>query len=323
MYEDLKERFAEIPPTITFPFGEKVVDARVQPPWEIPGKVMIKAAITGALFDREQNPHQPYTPDEIVREAIECVEAGACSIHIHVRDENGFPSGSREMTLEVVSALRERFGNGVHIDGECLLGASFNEILQPAYEDYYEAAAVNTTATFMGDTLFCIPKPTVIATAEVLKKTGHKPQIAVYNQGDVDNAKRWLIDSGIVEPPLEWAIIPGVPGCAPMWEPLSMCETLVTFVRRIMEADPSGNPFIWVASGGRASIYLTALSILLGLHVRVGKEDTIWRYPHRNEKIEKNADVVRDAVALAGLLGREPMTASEYRKEVGLEERLT
>ncbi|MBU4241172.1 MAG: 3-keto-5-aminohexanoate cleavage protein [Actinobacteria bacterium] len=315
-HDELKSRYEGLPITMALPFGVKVVDGRVQPSWKIPEKVMVKAAITGALFDREQNPTQPYSPEEIAAEAIECVEAGACSIHIHVRDENGFPSADREMTMRVVGALRDRFGRDVHIDGECLLGATFNDMLEPAYEDYYEAAAVNTTATYMGDTLFCIPRPTAVATVEVLQETGHKPQIAVYNQGDVDNAYRWLIEPGVIEHPIEWAIVPGVPGCAPMWDPLSMCETLVTFVRRIREVDPAKEPFVWVASGGRASSYLTTLAILLGLHVRVGKEDTLWRYPHTDEIISRNADVVRDTVAIAKLLGRESMTAGEYRSAV-------
>lgn len=318
-YSELKEKYLYLPVTIAMPFGTKVVDGRVQPPWEIPDRVMIKAAITGALFDRDQNPTQPYTPEEIAEEAIECVEAGACSVHLHVRDESGLPSADRTKTMKVVGALRDRFGRDVHIDGECLLGPTFNDMMAPAYEDYYEAAAVNTTATYMGDTLFCIPRPTAVATVEVLQATGHKPQVAVYNQGDVDNASRWLIEPGIIEEPIEWAIVPGVPGCAPMWDPSSMCETLLTFVRRIGEVDPSPEPFIWVASGGRASSYLTAFSIMLGLHVRVGKEDTLWRYPHRDAVIERNSDCVEDAVAMARLLGRTPMTADEYRARVGME----
>lgn len=317
-YEELKEKYAALPITMALPFGTKVVDGRVQGPWRVPDKVMVKAAVTGALFDRDQNPTIPYSPEEIADEAVECVEAGACSIHIHVRDENGFPSADREMTMKVVDRLRERFGQDVHIDGECLLGASFNEMMEPAYQDYYEAAAVNTTATYMGDTLFCIPRPTAVATVEVLQATGHKPQVAVYNQGDVDNANRWLIEPGVIENPIEWAVVPGVPGAAPMWDPKSMCETLVTFVRRIREVDPSDEPFIWVAAGGRASSYLTTLAILLGLHVRVGKEDTLWRYPHRDELVRSNAEVVSDTVSVARLLGREPMTAVEYRREVGM-----
>jgi 3-keto-5-aminohexanoate cleavage enzyme len=246
------------------------------------------------------------------------VEAGACSIHIHVRDEYGFPSADREMTLKAVRALRDRFGEDVHIDGECLLGETFNDMLEPAYEDFYESAAVNTTATYVGDTLFSIPRPTAVATVKVLQATDHKPQIAVYNTGDVDNAYRWLIEPGIIKQTIEWAIVPGLPGCAPMWDTLSMCETLLGFIRRIREVDSSENPFIWVAAAGRASSYLTALSIALGLHVRVGKEDTLWKYPHRDEMIERNVDVVRDAVMQARQLGREPMKAAEYREIVGL-----
>jgi len=86
--------------------------------------------------------------DEIIRESIESVEAGACSVHVHVRDENGFPSGDRGQTEKVVKALRDRFGGDIHIDGEALFGESFEEMMEPVTEDFYESAAVNCHATF-------------------------------------------------------------------------------------------------------------------------------------------------------------------------------
>lgn len=55
----------EIPRTMIQMYGEKFVDGRVQQKWNVPDKVAVKAAVVGAFFDREQNPNQPYTPEEI------------------------------------------------------------------------------------------------------------------------------------------------------------------------------------------------------------------------------------------------------------------
>ena len=58
--------------------------------------------------------------------------------------------------------------------------------------------------------------------------------------------------------------------------------------------------------------------MMLGCHVRVGKEDTIYRIPHSDDVIVSNKQVVEETVAIARLLGREPMTAAEYRTAFGM-----
>jgi 3-keto-5-aminohexanoate cleavage enzyme len=53
--------------------------------------------------------------------------------------------------------------------------------------------------------------------------------------------------------------------------------------------------------------------------VRVGMEDTVYLYPHRNEKIETSAQAVRKVVAVANELGREIATPAEARAIMGIE----
>jgi 3-keto-5-aminohexanoate cleavage enzyme len=77
-------------------------------------------------------------------------------------------------------------------------------------------------------------------------------------------------------------------------------------------------PSITVAACGRASSYLTTLAMLLGCNVRVGKEDTIFKYPHNDEVTKSNKEIVEQTVTLARALGREPMTGPEYRKSLGM-----
>ena len=312
-YKDLN-----LPLTNVTPFGETLLDLRSIRPWKVPEKIAITVAPVGSIITKDQNPNQPYTVDEIIRESIASVEAGACSVHVHVRDEKGFPSGDRELTMRVVNALRARFGANVHIDGEVGWGNTFEEMMRPITEGWYESAAVNCTTCFFGDTLVYLPPPTCKATAEVIKAYGKGLYLATYNPGDIDNTDRWLIQTGIVKPPFIWGIGAGMPGGSPMWDPLSMVETFLHMMRRIMEVDKSEHPNIIVPAAGRASSYLTTLAILLGCHVRVGMEDTIYRVPHRNDVITSNKQLVEETVTIARFLGREPMTAVEYREMLGI-----
>ena len=72
---------------------------------------------------------------------------------------------------------------------------------------------------------------------------------------------------------------------------------------------------------GRPSFYLGTMAMLLGLHVRVGMEDTYFKWPHKDDIIDRSATVVADTIRLAYILGRRPATADEYRALVNLPKR--
>jgi 3-keto-5-aminohexanoate cleavage enzyme len=320
MHHDIDfSKYKDVPPYMFIPFAkDTIMDMSYHDKWDVPEKVGITVAPVGAFLKRDQNPYQPYTPEEIIKECIESVEAGACGVHVHVRDAEGNPSCDRTMTLQVVNALRERFGDTIYIEGESNTGPDLQTMMQPLVEDYLENAAVNCMADFIGDALFCLPPQTCRATAEVIQACGKKVTLAIYNAGDIDNTYRWIIKPGIVKPPYCWGVCIGMPGAAPMWDPLGMAETLVGIIRRIRDVDPSNRPFITVCQAGRASSYLSALAIMLGCNVRVGKEDAIHVFPHKDDKIVSCKEAVEQHVALARLLGREPMTAAEYRAANGM-----
>ena len=51
-------------------------------------KVIVTAALTGAVTTKQDNPYLPTQPKEIAEAALRCYEAGAAMVHIHVRDDN-------------------------------------------------------------------------------------------------------------------------------------------------------------------------------------------------------------------------------------------
>src|SRR5438876_8179608 len=68
--------------------------------------VMVTAAIVGAEVTRAQQPYLPITPQEIIQAAVECYEAGAAIIHIHVRDAEGNATQDAQLFREVVEGIR-------------------------------------------------------------------------------------------------------------------------------------------------------------------------------------------------------------------------
>ncbi len=146
-------------------------------------------------------------------------------------------------------------------------------------------------------------------------EAGVKPQIAVYSDGDIDNARRFLIDSGLLEPPFFWLVLPALPGCSPMYSPQSMISGLTRYVQTIREID--ANSIISVCAAGRASTYLATLALLMGLNIRVGMEDTVYTWPHKDELLPSNAYHFKLVHGIAQSLGRELMSAEEYLALIG------
>ena len=74
---------------------------------------------------------------------------------------------------------------------------------------------------------------------------------------------------------------------------------------------------VWLTSGiGPHQLPMTTLAIILGGHVRVGREDNV--YYRRGAKAESNAQLVEREVRLIHELNREVATPAEAREMLGL-----
>ena len=304
-------------PEVLDPFTSRFADVDPLPKWDIPQKVMISTTITGAFFSKRANPHQPITTDEIRASAEECIEAGAPNIHIHVRDDGGFNVLDPQRFHDVIAPLRAKYPE-VMFDG-CLVAVTDEEsaAMEPTMKSgLFDALPINTTAICCGDSMFFKAPHVVIEKTRLAQEAGCKPVMSVYDDGDIDNARRFLVESLLVAKPYYWLILPALPGCSPMHNPQQMVDALMRMVRAIRDIDQ--DCFILVCAAGRASTYLATLALLLGLHVRVGMEDTLWHFPHRDDVIKRNVEHFLQMKQIAALLGRELMTPAEYRQAIGL-----
>lgn len=296
-------------------------EGEISPQWDTPSTMAVSVAITGAFFRHDQNPHQPLTPSQIRDEARQCAAAGASTVHIHVRDENGYNTLSADLFAEVIEPLRDEFPN-LAVDG-CLVAAlpgEWQEMRRVLDAGLLDAVPINTTATYVGDALFAKPPAYVMEKTRLVLEAGAKPIIACYTDADVGNAERWLFTSGLLDEGAYWLLLPALPGCSPMRDPMEMVESLTRTVRAVRKVDPSA--FIGVCAAGRPSLHLITVAAALGLHIRVGMEDTVWLWPHRDDRVTSNVQLLEKALALAEVVGRDVADHRGYRELAGIPQRI-
>ncbi|AZR74063.1 3-keto-5-aminohexanoate cleavage protein [Anoxybacter fermentans] len=264
-------------------------------------KLIITAAICGAEVTKEQNPNLPITPDELAQAAYDAEQAGASIIHLHVRDENGNPTQSEEVFREVIEKIKAKGCKAIiQPSTGGAVGMTAEERIQPL-NLRPEMATLSTGSVNFGDDVFLNSPEYIEFFASRMKELGIKPEIEVFEVGMINNALR-LVKKGLIEPPLHFDFVMGVPGGIP-----GEVEDLLHLVRKI----PEGST--WSVAGiGRYELPLAVMAIIMGGHVRVGFEDNI--YYSKGVLAESNAQLVERIVRIAKEVGREIATPDEARE---------
>lgn len=297
-------------------------------------KVIITCALTGGMTVPAQSKAIPITVDQIVQEGVRAAEAGASVLHVHVREEEtGRPVADLELFDRVLTALKKRTdavlqpttggGRGMTVEerGSVLKfrpematfnAGSFNFGLFPvASRDLPFEAWERDYLEGTRDYIFKNTFADMAYMAELMREADTRPEIEVYDVGQLFNLKQ-LIKDGLLEPPFNLQFVLGVLG-ANAAEPDQLIHMLRTAQRLFGE-----DAFTWSAAGvgypGEFS--MAALSLMLGGNVRVGLEDNLR--VRRRESAGSNVDLVEKVVSLAALFDRDPATPEEARQRLGL-----
>ena len=260
--------------------------------------VVLTVAVTGADVFRENNPNIPYTTEEIATHAIEAGEAGATVAHLHVREDDGTPSGRPELFVDVINRIREGSdlltmvstggANDMTID-ERTTGLEANP----------DISGVESGSMNFGDETFITPPPAGRGIVEKAISQGITLEVEAFDVGHVVSAVRWL-EEGILPPPLRINLVFGVPGGID-----ATPEALAAMVRPLPP-----DAFWTVTCIGRHHPRMLALALLNGAPgIRTGLEDTV--YLSKGVLAPDSASLCERAVELTRTLGREVATQEQ------------
>jgi uncharacterized protein (DUF849 family) len=299
--------------------------------------LVIQVAPYGPQFLPGDSDDIPLTMAEQVQKAVDCWNAGATVLHVHVREADGKGSKRLSMFNEMLARLREavpkmvlQVGGSISFapEGDGAAAKWLNDDTRHMLADLNPrpdqvTIAINTnqmnvmellTADDVAGTSLAQPAfaaayremwvPAGPAFVEEhlkrLQASGIQPHFMLADPGQLETVER-LIRRGVYTGPLvlNWV---GIGGGSDAPTPRNMLE----FVNRCPD-----NAVLTIESLMRSVLPLNTMAIAMGLHVRVGIEDNLWA-----KKGERMTSVqqVEQMVRIARELHRDVASGEDARR---------
>ena len=286
-------------------------------------KTIVSCAVTGNQTTRAQHPRLPVTPQEIAEACIGAAKAGAAITHIHVRYPDGRPSMELAHYREVVDRIRDSATDVIinlttgpgqrFIPGkeDPSVAAPGTTLMAPMRRVEHvvalrpEICTLDLNTMWSGTSAVINAPDSITVMAQAMREAGSKPELEVFDSGDIQLAKQ-LIKDGVLDSPALFQIVTGIR------YGFEMTPQTMAYARSMLPPDA-----VWAGFGiGRMAFPMVAQAFLLGGHVRVGLEDAVML--SRGQLTPDNAAMVAKAVRIVDDLGGEIATPAEARAMLGL-----
>ena len=288
-------------------------------------EVIVTCAVTGAGDTLGKHPEVPVTPEQISNAAIAAAKAGASVAHIHVRDpETGL--GSRDVNLfkEVVERIRDSEtdvvinltagmgGDWVPSEENPSMPVPGTDMISPeerlahVKEIHPEICSLDCgTMNFgNGNEIYISPPGYLREMASMIQEWGVKPELEVFELGQIRFAKQMIKEGLINEPPM-FQICLGIPWGA---------EQTVDSMKVMKDELPTNAS--WASFGiGRMQMPMAAAAVAMGGNVRVGLEDNLYL---EKGVLASNDQLVTRVIEIIQRMGSRVLSPQETRDKLKL-----
>ena len=288
-------------------------------------EVIVTCAVTGAGDTLEKHPDVPVTPKQISEAAIEAAKAGASVAHIHARDpETGLGSRDVKLFKEVVDRIRDS-NTDIVINLTAGMGGDWvpskenpsmpgpgtdmigpEERLAHVKEILPEICSLDCgTMNFSnGNEIYISPPGYLREMASMIQKWGVKPELEVFELGQIRFAKQMIKEGLINEPPM-FQICLGIP-----WGADQTVDSM-----KVMKDELPTNAS-WASFGiGRMQMPMAAAAVAMGGNVRVGLEDNLYL---EKGVLASNDQLVSRVIEIIQRMGGRILSPQETRDKLNL-----
>ncbi|MGO4392348.1 3-keto-5-aminohexanoate cleavage protein [Variovorax sp. M-6] len=292
-------------------------------------KVIITCAITGSIHTPTMTPHLPVTGKQIADEAVAAHAAGAAIVHLHARDPvDGRPTQDPAAFKDFLSEIKERCDAVINITTGGSPTMSVDERLRPALQFEPEIASLNMGSMNFGtyemlaryqnwkheweadylagseDRVFRNTFKDIARILELCGGNGTRFEIECYDIGHLYTAAHFL-DRKLLQPPLFIQSAFGIRGG------IGTHPEDVIHMRRTADR-LFGDAYQWsVLAAGSHQMRVATQAALMGGHVRVGLEDSLWL--DKGRLASSNAEQVARIRQILESLGLQIATPNEAR----------
>ncbi len=280
-------------------------------------KLVISAALAGAVTTKTNNPNVPYTAEEFGDEAKKCYDAGAAIVHIHARHpEKGNPTHDLDLIKAVLDNIKSKAPDLIiNLSSAISTIATDKQRIAPVQTFKPPLASLNTASMnfAVGDyrtgkvgmgagNIFSNTFKTISKFAKEMKKAGTKPEMEIYDLGGLYNMLFLNRQEGAFTQPLHFQFVWGVLGGIP-FTPRNLALVL----------DLKPKNATWCVCGVSKQQFQAGLcAAAWGGHIRVGLEDNTRVVS--GELAKGSYEQVAWAKKVAEAAGREIAQGEEARK---------
>lgn len=275
---------------------------------------------------RAGNPNVPWTAEEIGRDARAIREAGASILHFHARKPDGTPAHATEDYAAAIRAIRANSDLLVHPTlGQITLAGQeerMRHIVElskdPALRP--DIAAIDTGSTNIdvydarakafrtANKVYVNAHDTLMLFCRILRECGVKPCFSAWTSPFLRTADA-LLDMDLVGEPA-YALLVHCEGGILGGHPANSYG-----LRAFRDHLPQSRQVEWTVCCKEGNLFPAAMTAIAeGGHVAIGIGD--YAYPELGHPT--NADLVREIVRMAQLVGRDVATPEEARQMLGM-----
>ena len=298
-------------------------------------KVIISCAVTGAIHTPTMSPYLPVTPHEIATQAVDAAQAGAAVLHLHARDpKDGRPTSDPDVFMQFLPRINAETDAIVNITTGGGHGMTIEQRLAAATRSKPEMCSLNMGSLNVGvyplldryKTWQHEWEPQMLEKSRhfVFQNTFKDIEDIIHLLGDgcgtrfefecYDTAHLYtlahFVERGIVQPPFMIQTIFGLLGGLGA-DPEDLMHMRRTANRLF------GNDYQWsILAAGRHQIPLGTMGAIMGGHVRVGLEDSL--YVGKGQLARSNAEQVQRIREILEALSLQIATPAEARAMLAL-----
>lgn len=298
-------------------------------------KVIITCAITGGIHTPSMSAHLPVTANEIAEQSIAAAEAGASILHLHARDPaTGRPTQDPALFRAFTQRISQATNAILNITTGGGLGMSIEDRIAPAKAMKAELASLNMGSMNFGawelagkrkTWLHDWEEPYLQSTYDLIYPNTFKMIDHVITElGDAGGTRfefecydvshlynlAYFVEKGRLKPPLMIQCIFGIRGG--IGADLENLHHMVRMTDKLFGTDYH----LSCLAAGRAQMSFLTQAALLGGHVRVGLEDSL--YIGKGQLAESNAEQVTKIRNILELMGKDVATPDEARDMLNL-----
>lgn len=245
------------------------------------------------------------TPERLAQEIVECWQAGASVVHLHVIDEQGKATVDTTNFHRTIQLIRAKCDIIIQGSTGGVSDLTRDERSVSVEVPQVEMGSLNMGSCNVGEQAYINTPGDVEYWAEKMLRNDVLPELELFEPGMMTMIGR-LLDKELIKYPLVANFALGFPGTLP-----AVAENILFMVGKLPENT------VWTLTPHHAEDFcLHALSVALGGNVRVGFEDSMYLTP--GKKASNNVELVEKAHELIELLGRQVANPAEARQMFGI-----